>query len=115
MATLLLAPGPPRRISDGGDGSGIYLIGGEAQGLSVDTDHGGNVSISGGASQSGLGGSISVLSGKSAGGSSGHVSVGTVDAGVSGVSGDLNLTTGSSTSGSSGLSARPEDDTTAQE
>ena len=96
---VVAGTGSSTDVTDGGEGGSLFLIGGEAQGLTTATDHGDNVSIAGGASEAGTEGSASMLTGKIAGGHSGHMSIGTVDAGVSGVSGDLTLTSGSSING----------------
>ena len=87
---------------DGGNGGSIELIAGGGYGRNTDTDTGGDVSITGGASAYSKGGSLLIKSGPSLESSSGNVTIATDNSARLGVSGTVNISTGLSRWGDSG-------------
>jgi len=87
---------------DGGNGGSIELIAGAGHGHNRETDFGGDVIITGGASAFSNGGSFLMKSGPSLEGSSGNVTIVSDNSGRVGVSGSLNVSSGFSRWGSSG-------------
>ena len=87
---------------DGGNGGSIELIAGGGHGHNKDLDVGGDVSISGGASENAMGGSVLVKSGPSLEGSSGNVTIMTDNSARFGGSGSVNISTGIAEEGISG-------------
>jgi len=89
---------------DGGNGGSIELIAGGGHGRSADTDTGGDVSITGGASSYSKGGSLLIKSGPSIESSSGNVTIATDNSARLGVSGavNINISTGHALWGDSG-------------
>jgi len=87
---------------DGGNGGNIELIAGAGHGHNRETDFGGDVIITGGASAFSNGGSFSMKSGPGLEGSSGNVTIVSDNSGRVGVSGSVNVSSGFSRWGSSG-------------
>lgn len=80
--------------ANGGDGGYIEIMGGEANGLTTTTDHGGDVQLIGGRAFAGYGGNVRVVSGESHLTSSGSIDIRSSDAGRWGTSGEVSIASG---------------------